>query len=105
MSTVQVVHFLSKTCCMLLLYIRIIYMTLCTYIVPCPKRVLDFGCGPCIHTVISASSKCDSIVCAEYTESNRKEIEKWLVEDEDAFDWKMVLQNVTSLEGKRYCEL
>jgi nicotinamide N-methyltransferase/methyltransferase len=61
-----------------------------------------FGCGPTIHVNISASAKFRNIICAEYTEENRSEVEKWILNDKDVFDWSQYFKYVTLLEGKRY---
>ena len=42
--------------------------------VPNGVRVLDFGAGPVIASIVSAAAKASSIVLAEYTEKNRKYI-------------------------------
>lgn len=63
--------------------------------------MVNFGCGPTVHCNISASAKFKSIICAEYTEANRKELEKWLSDDEDKFDWSVFLKYVAVLEGQR----
>ncbi|XP_078576683.1 indolethylamine N-methyltransferase-like [Branchiostoma floridae x Branchiostoma japonicum] len=52
------------------------------------SRLLDVGSGPTIHQLISASRFCTEIVCAEYTENNRAEIEKWVKKDPDMHDFK-----------------
>ena len=64
--------------------------------------MLNFGCGPTIFANISASAKFKHIVCAEYTEANRIELQKWLQNDEDKFDWSETFKYVAMLEGRRY---
>ncbi|XP_035670749.1 nicotinamide N-methyltransferase-like isoform X2 [Branchiostoma floridae] len=63
------------------------------------SRLLDVGSGPTIHQLISASRFCTEIVCAEYTENNRAEIEKWVKKDPDMHDWTPFFKFVADLEG------
>ena len=52
---------------------------------------------------ISASAVFKDIICAEYTEANRRELGKWLSNDDDKFDWSVYVffKYVAVLEGKR----
>ena len=63
--------------------------------------LVNFGCGPTVHCNISASAVFKDIICAEYTEANRKELGKWLSNDDDKFDWTVFFKYVAVLEGKR----
>ncbi|XP_067141339.1 indolethylamine N-methyltransferase-like [Centruroides vittatus] len=63
------------------------------------KRLLDFGCGPLIHRMASASLRYNDIVLADYSEINRNEIQKWLNEDPDTFDLTPFLERTAILEG------
>ncbi|XP_078577534.1 nicotinamide N-methyltransferase-like [Branchiostoma floridae x Branchiostoma japonicum] len=63
------------------------------------SRLLDVGSGPTIHQLISASRFCTEIVCAEYIENNRTEIEKWVKKDPDMHDWAPFFKFVADLEG------
>ncbi|CAH1246318.1 NNMT [Branchiostoma lanceolatum] len=63
------------------------------------SRLLDVGTGPTIYQLISASRFCAEIVCAEYTQNNRAEIEKWVKKDPDAHDWSAFFKFVADLEG------
>ncbi|XP_066270172.1 indolethylamine N-methyltransferase-like [Branchiostoma lanceolatum] len=65
------------------------------------KRLIDVGCGPAIYQFISASRYFSEIVCAEYSESGRAEIEKWVGGDPDAFDWSEYVQYFCDMEGTR----
>jgi hypothetical protein len=49
-------------------------------------RCLEYGAGPCIHNLISASPKVDRIVFAEYLEGNRKAVKSWIAESSEAYD-------------------
>ena len=64
--------------------------------------MVNFGCGPTVHCNISASATFQNIICAEYTEANRRELGKWLADEEDKFDWSVFFKYVAVLEGKRY---
>ncbi|CAH1791716.1 unnamed protein product [Owenia fusiformis] len=64
-------------------------------------KLLEFGTGPTIHTLISASKYVTDITCAEYAECNRNEINKWLQWDKDAHDWTETFQYIAGLEGSR----
>lgn len=72
------------------------------YLVPSGESVLNFGAGPTIHAVISASTKFSKITLADYTEDNRAELKKWIDNDEDKFDWSLFFNYVAYLEGIRY---
>ena len=69
--------------------------------VPAGETVVNFGCGPTVHCNISASLKFKNIICAEYTEANRRELEKWLSNSDDKFDWRVFFKYVAVLEGRR----
>ena len=61
-------------------------------------RLLEFGGGPVIATLISAVPYVDQITFAAYTDGERKEIELWLNNKEGAHDWsahfKYILREV-----------
>ena len=68
--------------------------------------MLDFGCGPTIHGMISLTQHSPEIVLAEYLEKNRLEIHKWIKGDKDAFDWTPTIRHVVvELEGKGELEV
>ena len=50
-------------------------------------RLLEFGGGPVITSLISAAPYVDQITFAAYTESERKEIELWKQGKEGGHDW------------------
>ena len=63
-------------------------------------RILEFASGPCIYCLISVARISSEVVLSEYTEPNRQAIERWLVKDPSAFDWKHVFRTVVEqLEG------
>ncbi len=66
----------------------------------CSLKVLDYGCGPSLAYSISAASKATEIVLAEYNESNRECLQKWLDGDASAHDWTPYFKYVVqTLEG------
>ena len=69
--------------------------------VPAGGTLVNFGCGPTVHCNISASAVFKDIICAEYTEANRRELGKWLSNDDDKFDWSVFFKYVAVLEGER----
>ncbi|XP_043099776.1 nicotinamide N-methyltransferase [Puntigrus tetrazona] len=69
------------------------------------KRLIDVGSGPSIHSVLSACGHYDEIVLSDFAQNNRREIEKWLNNQEGSLDWKPVLQYVCELEGKSPSDL
>ncbi len=63
------------------------------------NKVLDFGCGPTIKGVISASKWYNEIYLSDYTPKCREEVQKWLDRDSDAFNWQPYLAEYSKLEG------
>ena len=73
--------------------------------VPLPQaelKLLDYGCGPVIANVISASQYVSDIVLAEYTPQGRVLLEKWLKRDPSfTFDWSPHFKYIVQmLEGR-----
>lgn len=66
-------------------------------------RLLEFGGGPVITSLISAVPYVDQITFAAYAESERQEIELWKNEKEGAHDWsshfKYVVHEVEHISG------
>lgn len=68
---------------------------------PRSLRVLDYGAGPAILSVISAAEYASEIVLSDYATSNRESLKKWLRKDSTAFDWSSYFDHVVQkLEGK-----
>uniref|UniRef100_A0A667YFQ5 Nicotinamide N-methyltransferase-like n=1 Tax=Myripristis murdjan TaxID=586833 RepID=A0A667YFQ5_9TELE len=65
------------------------------------KRLIEVGTGPNIHTLISACEHFEEIVVSDYTDSNRRELEKWIRAEEGCFNWDAHIQFVCDLEGRR----
>ncbi|KAJ8368553.1 hypothetical protein SKAU_G00085810 [Synaphobranchus kaupii] len=64
------------------------------------SRLIDIGSGPTIHGLISASKYFEEIMVSDFTDSNRREIEKWLNKEEGRFDWSPTIQFVCELESR-----
>ena len=69
--------------------------------VPDGESLVDIGTGATVHTLMLESKKFKNITCAEFTEVNRKELNKWLSGSQDAFDWTLFFKFVAILEGQR----
>ena len=68
-------------------------------------KILEFGAGPVIANVISASLYASEIVLSDYLESNRKVLQMWLDRDPKAPNWSPFFQYVVQeLEGKSIVE-
>ena len=63
-------------------------------------KVLEFGGGPAVCSLISAAPKCKEIVFGEFREDNREHVNLWLKKDPSAFDWDPFFNYVVcTLEG------
>ena len=60
---------------------------------------LEFGCGPTVHHALPMASGASEIHFADFLESNRQQVEKWLRDDDDAFDWRHFGVETLELEG------
>ncbi|NXA93728.1 NNMT methyltransferase, partial [Melanocharis versteri] len=63
--------------------------------------LIDVGCGPTIYQLLSACEHFQEIIVLDYTDRNRRELEKWLKNEAGAFDWEPVVKYVCELEGDR----
>lgn len=61
--------------------------------------ILDFGAGPTIFTGIAAAPYASTIHLCDYLESNLIEIRKWILSEEDSFDWSHCIKHILQLEG------
>lgn len=61
--------------------------------------LIDFGCGPSIYHLLSACESFKKIITSDFSDTNRKEFEKWLKNEPGAFDWSPVVKMVCELEG------
>ena len=57
-------------------------------------RLLEFGGGPVIATLISAAPYVNEITFAAHTESERKEIELWKNGEQGAHDWNLHFKDI-----------
>nr|XP_005315024.1 nicotinamide N-methyltransferase-like isoform X1 [Chrysemys picta bellii] len=64
--------------------------------------LIDIGSGPTIHQLLSACESFKEIIASDYTDWNLRELEKWLKNEPEAFDWTPVVKYVCELEGNRY---
>ena len=62
-------------------------------------RLLEFGGGPVIKSLISAVPYVDLITFAAYNENERKEIEMWKHGKEGAHDWSSDLKYVVAMRN------
>ncbi|XP_053547547.1 nicotinamide N-methyltransferase [Bombina bombina] len=65
------------------------------------KTLIDIGTGPTIYQLLSACEVFEEIIATDYTDKNREELEKWLRNEPDGFDWSPVVKHVCELEGNR----
>lgn len=64
-------------------------------------KVLDYGSGPVVAYVTSASAIATEIVFADISNKNRKAIQRWLDRDESAWNWSPhITYIVENIEGK-----
>lgn len=61
--------------------------------------VLNFGCGPCIDTVVSLAPLCKEIHMSDYLPENLAEIQAWIKSTPGAFDWKTYIQHSLQIEA------
>ena len=68
---------------------------------PNSLKILDYGTGPVIMTVILAAAKASEIVLADRSVSNRNSLRLWLNNEPGAFNWTPFFEHVVhKLEGK-----
>lgn len=60
---------------------------------------LEFGCGPTVHHSLPMAPLANEIHLAEFLEPNRRQIEKWLHDAPDAFNWRHFGRETLELEG------
>ncbi|XP_063799296.1 nicotinamide N-methyltransferase-like isoform X2 [Pseudophryne corroboree] len=61
--------------------------------------LIDFGAGPTIYHLLSACEVFNNIITSDFLEQNRRELQKWLKKDPDAFDWTPIVKYVCELEN------
>ncbi len=65
------------------------------------ERALDFGAGPTILGSILAAPYVREMHIADYLEQNFEEIHKWIMNEQDAFNWDEIIRLVLKAEGKQ----
>ncbi|XP_053546053.1 nicotinamide N-methyltransferase [Bombina bombina] len=65
------------------------------------KTLIDIGTGPSIYQLLSACEAFEEIIATDFTDNNRRELEKWLQKELGAFDWSATVKIVCELEGNR----
>lgn len=63
--------------------------------------LMDIGTGPCIYQLLSACEAFKNIIVSDFTDKNREELNVWLKNQPEAFDWSSVVKHVCHLEGDR----
>ncbi len=71
--------------------------------IPSGLSMIEFGGGPTIYQLISASVKVKSIVFAEFAKSNRDEIIKF-INNEKCWDWNEYIKYVLELNKTKLTE-
>jgi len=66
---------------------------------PDDVKVVEVGGGPTIYPLISASIKAESITFSDYKKENIREVEKWVHNRADAFDWDDYFRLALATEG------
>lgn len=65
------------------------------------SRAVDIGCGPTIHHSIVPSVYTKELFVADYLSSNIREVQKWIANEEGAFNWDMYIREVLKIELSR----
>lgn len=64
-------------------------------------KILDYGTGPSIMSIISAPVKASELILCEYSPRNRSTLRLWLESKPGAFNWRPCFEHVVcKLEGK-----
>jgi hypothetical protein len=66
------------------------------------SRLLDFGGGPTVYTLITAATRAKEIDFCDYLESNLAEVQKWLRREPSAYNWTHFIKTTLVLEGRDY---
>ncbi|XP_041122761.1 phenylethanolamine N-methyltransferase [Polyodon spathula] len=64
------------------------------------RTLIDIGSGPTVYQLLSACEFFPEIILTDYLEVNRQELQRWLRNEADAFDWTPYIQHACELEGK-----
>ncbi|KAL7845748.1 hypothetical protein AOLI_G00239400 [Acnodon oligacanthus] len=69
------------------------------------QTLVEVGSGPTIHSVLSACEHFQEIVLSDFTDDSRREVEKWLRNEEGCFSWRPVIQYVCDMEKRSPSEV
>ena len=69
------------------------------------EPVLLFGVGPTLHHVFLAAPAASEIHLAEYLPTNLQEIERWLIGETGAHDWRPFVEYTLACEGRGRTDL
>ena len=61
---------------------------------PGSLKILEYGTGPVVMTLISAARKASEIILAEYSSRNRDALRSWLDNEPNAFNWSPFFEHV-----------
>ncbi|CAH2320145.1 nicotinamide N-methyltransferase-like [Pelobates cultripes] len=64
-------------------------------------NLIEIAAGPTIWHILSACENFKNIYLTDYSQNNLNEIELWLNEDKNAFDWSSYIKQACELEGGR----
>ncbi|MFN8459764.1 MAG: guanitoxin biosynthesis pre-guanitoxin forming N-methyltransferase GntF [Anaerolineae bacterium] len=67
---------------------------------PAHSLTLEFGSGPTLYSAIVAAGQVEEIHLSDYLAANRTEVQKWLHQHPEAFNWDETIRTVLALEGK-----
>ncbi|XP_075045721.1 nicotinamide N-methyltransferase-like [Mixophyes fleayi] len=63
------------------------------------KSLIEIGAGPSIHHILPACVNFEEIYLTDSLQENLQEIEKWLTDSSEAFDWSPYLKYVCHLQS------
>ena len=69
------------------------------------KTLLEFGGGPTIYQLLSASKDIEAIFFSDYAASCRQEVIDFILKKKTAFDWTKFSRYVQKLEGTKAAEI
>ena len=61
-------------------------------------KLLEFGCGPCVHNALVASRVFTNITMAENAQTHRQAVSQWLKNENNPFDWSDFLEVIADWE-------
>ncbi|XP_063799565.1 nicotinamide N-methyltransferase-like [Pseudophryne corroboree] len=65
------------------------------------STLIDIGTAPSIYQLLSACDHFNEITVTWHTKRELEELQKWLNNEPDAFDWSSIVKHVCELEGNR----